>query len=162
MPKWAHLIWKKPTNVPKPPSNQAEVEKRLLHVEKLLIQSYSRGEIVLIIQKAYWISVSQVDRYIKQANVLIRAKNAETLEWEFNLMERQIMGVYQGAIRDKKYGDAARALKLKMELRWLEQPKKILVGELTTMREEELEEYGDEGLSDNEKTFLQELTWLTE
>jgi hypothetical protein len=40
------------------------------------------------------------------------------------------MDIYQGARRDKKWGDARSALKLKMDLKGLEAPKRLEITQL--------------------------------
>lgn len=125
MPKWDNFRGKKP---PKKrqwiPSTQAEVNKRVTQVAKLLIQWYQRYEIVGIVSAEYDIHPSTVDDYIKKAKARIKTKNEEIIDEELALIEKQIMDVYQWARRERKRWDATRALKLKMELKGLEAPKK--------------------------------------
>lgn len=162
MPKWDNLRWKKPTNTPKGPSTQVEVEKRVLQVSKLLIQWYARYEIVSLVSREYNVSSTTVDEYIKKATDRIRVKNNESLEDKIDITEAQIMDWYQVSMREKKRADAARFLKLKMELRGLEAPKKIQMSWGMTIKESQLTKFWDTGLTDEEKALARDITGLKE
>jgi len=146
MPRWDNFRWKKPTNTPKRPSTHWVVIERVTQVGRLIIQWYQRYEIVAIWQEKWDLSASQIDDYIKRARERIKAKNDKTIGEEIEETAAQIMDVYQWARRDKKWGDASRALKLKMELRGLEAPKKMIIQEIDPEDEELVQQL----LMDNE------------
>ena len=124
MPKWQNFRGKKPTNNPKWPSTQAQVDLRVTEVWKLLVDWYPRFEIVWIIKNKYSISSQQIDKYIKTAKERIREKSKETLEDDIALTDMMISEVYRSAKEEKKRNSMLRALKLKMELKWLNLPKR--------------------------------------
>ena len=140
MPKGDNFKWKSLTHKRWKPSPRWLVTERIAQVGKLIIQWYQRYEIVAIWEKKRSISATQVDRYIKRANERIRAKNEITLEDELKLIEAQIMDIYQWARREKKWWDASRALKLKIDLKWLDAPKKIKIWELDPEDEAKVDE----------------------
>ena len=126
MPKWEHLIWKKLDHKRKGPSTDIEVMNRVALVSQMVIQWYSRAIIVANLMYKYNISESAVDEYLKKAKEIIRTKNEETLEDELELVQARITDTYQGARKEKKWDSCTRAIKLHMELKWLEAPKKIV------------------------------------
>lgn len=130
MPKWDNFKWQKPTSVAKWATPHAIVNSRIADVWKLLIQWYMRYQIVAIWADKRDLSASQIDDYIARAKTRIKAKNDLDLWDEISITEAQIMDIYQWARRDKKWGDARSALKLKMDLKWLEAPKKLTITQL--------------------------------
>lgn len=162
MAKGQNFKWKKPTNTPKWPSTQAQVDLRIAEVWKLLMQGYQRFEIVSIIQEKYSISSQQIDRYIKKVTERIREYNSENLDDDVALTESMISDIYRCAREEKKRGSALRALKLKMELKWLQTPKRIDTPWWLCIREEDLEEFGDDLLTPEEKKMVQDITGLTD
>ena len=53
------------------------------------------------------------------------------------------MDIYQWARREKKWGDDSRALKLKIDLKWLDAPKIIKIWELDSEDEAKVDELLD-------------------
>lgn len=162
MAKWDNFRGKKPINIPKWPSTQAQVDLRIVEVWKLLMQGYQRFEVISIIQEKYSISSQQIDRYIKKVTERIREKNSEDLDDDVALTESMIADIYRCAREEKKRGSALRALKLKMELRWLQAPKRMDTPWWLCIREEDLEEFGDDLLTPEEKKMIQGITGLTD
>lgn len=160
MTKGQNFKWKKPTNTPKWPSTQAQVDLRIAEVWKLLMQGYQRFEIVSIIQEKYSISSQQIDRYIKKVTERIREYNSENLDDDIALTESMISDIYRCAREEKKRGSALRALKLKMELKWLQVPRRMDTPWWLCIREEDLIEYGDDLLNSEEKKMVQDITGL--
>lgn len=131
MPKWDNFKWKKPINTPWHRSTEAEVIERITQITKLLIQSYPRYEIIAIFQTKYWLSESQIDDYIARAKKRIKEKKDEEI-WEMiDVVNARIDDMHQWARKEKKRADVGRAIKLKMELYWLEAPKKIQIWQIT-------------------------------
>ncbi|MDD3263185.1 MAG: hypothetical protein PHR61_05100 [Candidatus Absconditabacteria bacterium] len=160
MTKGQNFKGKKPTNTPKGPSTQAQVDLRIAEVGKLLMQGYQRFEIVSIIQEKYSISSQQIDRYIKKVTERIREYNSENLDDDIALTESMISDIYRCAREEKKRGSALRALKLKMELKGLQVPRRMDTPGGLCIREEDLIEYGDDLLNSEEKKMVQDITGL--
>lgn len=162
MPKWQNFIGKKPINNPKWPSTQAQVDLRITEVWNLLIQWYSRFEIVSTVKEKYSISPQQVDKYIKTAKERIREKNDENLDDDIALTDIMISDVYRSAKEEKKWNSVLRALKLRMELKWLQVARRIYSPSWPSIREEDLTIFWDIGLTEEEKQLARDITWLSE
>ena len=124
MPKWQNLRGKKPTNTPKWPSTRVEVEGRIMQVWKFLIQGYQRAEIIELIKEEHSVSTQQIDKYIKTATERIREKNNENLDEERALAKARILDIYQWARKENKWWDALKAIKMDIEMKWLDVPPK--------------------------------------
>jgi len=124
MPKWEHFKGTKLDHPRKWPSSDWEVMQRVALVSQMIIQWYSRTTILANIMDKYDLSESAVNEYMRKAKEHIRAKNDETLEDELEIVQARITDMYQWARKEKKYSDVWKAIKLHMELKWLEAPKK--------------------------------------
>ena len=131
MPKWDNFKWQKPTNTPWHRTTEWEILERVSQVARLIIQWYQRFEIIPIFQTKYWLSVTQIDDYIAKSKKRIKAKNDEMLENELWIVEARITDMYQWARKWKKWSDVWKAIKLHMELKWLEAPKKFIINPIS-------------------------------
>lgn len=125
MPSWDNFRWKKPTNTPWHRTTEWQILERVSQIAKMLIQWYARYEIIPIFKDRFSLSTCQIDDYIAKAKKRIKEKNDETLQDEIELTNAQITDMYQWARKQKKWSDCWRAIKLRMELKWLEAPKKF-------------------------------------
>lgn len=128
MPKWEKRIGQPSIVInPKWPTPEIEMIQRIALVSNLIVQWYTRATILANIMEQFDVSEKTVDRYIKSAKVYITDKNNETLENEMEIVQARITDVYQWARKQKKRADCSRAIKLHMELKWLEAPKKYKI-----------------------------------
>jgi YesN/AraC family two-component response regulator len=161
MPRWDNFKWKKPTNNPKWPSNEAEVEKRVTQVYNLLIMQYTTAQIKVAVMWEYEVSHAQVDRYIAKAKQWLSEENELTRDQRKKEVARKIKYLQQRASKDKKRGDVWKWIDLEMELFWLKEPKKIQVSWWISISESRLKKFwGYLWLSDEEKELAEDMTGL--
>lgn len=77
--------------MPRPRLNNAEKQKITFFVYGLLLQSYSRSQIIQIVSEKHKVSDRQIDNYIKAA----RDKFTKDIEIDFNVKKAEILAQYQ-------------------------------------------------------------------
>lgn len=116
-------------------ANDAEMEKRVTAVFKLILRGAQRPAILEFAQKQAWdVSPRQIDTYARKANALFRAMAEADRELELGLAVAQLYDLYAGALSIQ---DRATALNARKELNKLkglyppEPPKTLRILNLT-------------------------------
>lgn len=123
--------------------NQIAEDKVKVQTSKLLIHNYWLKEVRMILFEKYWLSTIQINKYIKDAYQEIKDANQLELKEEIAIALAQIMEVFNQAMRMKRLWDALKALRLKMDLLWLDAPKKIALSGLIS-KIDAIEEWDEE------------------
>lgn len=124
-PKWEHFRWKKPTNTPKPPSDTAIVNKRLIAVQKMIIQWYRSFQIITFGVTERGLSEMQMSRYIKKANELISVVEYSDVDREKKKAVLVYDEVLQNGFANQNMPIVLSAQQQKNRVLWLEAPKKL-------------------------------------
>lgn len=129
--------------------NKAEIARRVNEIYTMLLDGFTRCEIVQYASNKYSITVRQCDKYIKDANKLINDYQLESLEKRYNEAIQRTKSFYKRCVASKDKRTAATVLK---ELNEIEGCKIVKIEHSGEMKNK----ISFEGLSDEQLKELAE------
>lgn len=103
----------------KPKSTQADYNQRVSEVQALLLEGRTRSYICNVITTRYKVGDSMVDKYIGEANKIIKEINSITLQENLSLITSNLWNLYRSAISTGNLSEANKILMNIAKLRGL-------------------------------------------
>lgn len=108
-------------NQPNPRATDLQVFNRVLEVQAMLLDGYTRSEVIRFITASHKVGEDQIDKYIAKAKDLNREVNLVTAAENLDLITKNLWNIYRQCMKTDNLSEANKVLMNIAKLRGLEQ-----------------------------------------